>query len=120
MQPRLEAATDAHRVREELRKEVDRIERGLDHRIRTLEVAMIGSDVQPGVYSMVRDMREDVAELGRSIRDERKDRLEAQKADRKERTDDQRWRDMVTYLSAGAAIVCAIMQIAMMVALFGK
>lgn len=96
--PRLQQATDAHRLRDELRKEVERIERGLDHRIRTLEVALLGTDIRPGVYAMVNDMREALIELRQELR-----------AERKARADDQRWRDLVAYGSAGATVICALM-----------
>lgn len=98
MPPRIEAATDVHKLRDHFSREVQRIERGLDHRLRTMETMVIGTDVAPGVYSMVVDMTKTLTQLRVEIRE-----------DRKRAHDDQRWRDLIAYGSAGATLVCALM-----------
>jgi len=99
---RFEQATDFHQLRDAL----DRQLADHDKEIRRLDVAIVGTDVNPGVYAMVFKMNSELALLRQALRDDRNHRA---------RTD--QFRDMTLFGIAGAMSICAI---AMLAGLFMK
>jgi len=70
MAPPLHQATahdlERDRVREENRRR--------DRRIATLETAIVGTDIKPGVHAMVASLRTQMMSLSQEIKDERRER----------------------------------------------
>src|SRR5688572_19601239 len=63
---RFEQATDFHKLRDQLTREMQRI----DRETKKLDLAIIGTDINPGVYAMTASMMAEVGRLREDIKED--------------------------------------------------
>jgi hypothetical protein len=93
MAPTLRQANAHDLERDRLREE----NRRRDRRLATLEAAIIGTDIKPGVHAMVAALKNDISMLRQDVKDERRDRH-----------DDARVNSIAMWVMAAGMIIASV------------